>query len=131
MALQKERSKKGSDFSSQEDNSKEFYQVKESKGDTEFCGYDKLETTATLLGVINLGDKYGLVFDKTCFYGESGGQQGDAGDIFEQENLIANIENTIKPIDGIKLTFEVNVGCSPDDGNLVFLGQFNGFLNSH
>ena len=57
---------------------------------TEFIGYDTFETEATLLGIVlngevvsaaGSGEEVALLFDKTVFYGESGGQVGDKGEI--------------------------------------------------
>ena len=56
---------------------------------TEFVGYDSIECEATLLSIIADGEavdsinegECSLVFDKTVFYGEGGGQVGDTGAI--------------------------------------------------
>ncbi|MBE6644468.1 MAG: alanine--tRNA ligase [Ruminococcaceae bacterium] len=59
----------------------------ESLPETEFVGYDSVECEATLLSIIADGENVesinegecSLVFDKTVFYGEGGGQVGDTG----------------------------------------------------
>lgn len=49
---------------------------------TTFVGYDKLETEATVLLVLNQEDGTGVVvLDQTPFYGEGGGEVGDVGTI--------------------------------------------------
>ena len=56
---------------------------------TDFVGYDSIECEATLLSIISDGEavdsinegECSLVFDKTVFYGEGGGQVGDTGAI--------------------------------------------------
>ncbi len=49
---------------------------------TNFVGYDKLETEATVLLVLSEADGTGVVvLDKTPFYGEGGGEVGDVGTI--------------------------------------------------
>ena len=55
--------------------------------ETQFLGYDNTECEATLLKIITDGESVdeisegecSLVFDKTVFYGEGGGQVGDTG----------------------------------------------------
>lgn len=101
MSEQKERSKKAGDFSAQVDNSQEFYAIKESKGETQFIGYDQLAATATLTGKVAMGDKVALVFDHTPFYAEGGGQQGDVGEVLSDEKVLASIIDTKKPVDGV------------------------------
>ena len=67
---------------------------------TEFCGYrsSNLENfSSTCIDVIDSNDKSFLVFDKSPFYAEMGGQVGDTGEI-----TIA--DSTIKVVDVIKDT---------------------------
>ncbi len=55
--------------------------------ETEFCGYENTECEAKLLAIILDGEEAeelgegecSLVFDRTVFYGEGGGQVGDSG----------------------------------------------------
>ena len=59
---------------------------------TDFVGYDNIECEATLLSIIADGEavdsinegECSLVFDKTVFYGEGGGQVGDTGAIVSE-----------------------------------------------
>lgn len=55
---------------------------------TDFVGYENLESSATVLAMISNGEEVGsvpkgneaeVIFDKTPFYGEMGGQVGDTG----------------------------------------------------
>jgi len=101
MAKQKEQSKKGSKFSVQEDNLKVFYGIKEKFGETNFTGYTESVTDAKLIAKEEIGDNFYLVFDKTPFYGEGGGQLGDKGEIFTKEGKLASINDTQKPVDGL------------------------------
>ena len=71
---------------------------------TEFLGYEKSQTEATVLAILKdgervdhatAGDEIALVLDRTTFYAESGGQVGDVGPISSADALIA-IGNTTK-----------------------------------
>ena len=48
---------------------------------TTFVGYDNLTAEATLLDVVTTADATWVVFDRTPFYAEMGGQAGDTGTI--------------------------------------------------
>jgi len=101
MAKQKELSKKSSKFKVQEDNVKVFYGIKEKFGETNFTGYDQLSTQAKLIAKEEVDGQFYLVFDKTPFYGEGGGQVGDKGEIYSTEGKLATITDTQKPVDGL------------------------------
>ncbi len=101
MARQKELSKKNSKFKVQEDNAKAFYAIKEKFGSTKFTGYEEVTGNAKLLAKEEMDGQFFLVFDKTPFYGESGGQEGDKGEVFSQEGKLASITDTQKPVDGL------------------------------
>ncbi|MGC8575634.1 MAG: alanine--tRNA ligase [Caldisericum sp.] len=95
-----------------------FGAVKNIVGNVEFVGYDTLETVATLKSIIVDGnlvestkDTHAvLVFDKTPFYAEKGGQVGDTG--------------TIK---GENFEFEVYDTQAPVEGLIVHIGKLKGF----
>lgn len=101
MAKQKEQSKKGTKFKVQEDNVKLFYTIKEKFGDTIFTGYEEVTANAKLIAKEEIDGKLYLIFDKTPFYGEGGGQEGDKGEIFSKEGKLATISDTQKPVDGL------------------------------
>ena len=71
--------------------------------ETEFLGYENTECSATLLSIISDGEavdtinegECSLVFDKTVFYGEGGGQVGDTGVILS-ENATLTVLDTKK-----------------------------------
>ena len=100
MNEQKELSKKSWKGGINNDD-KVFHAMKEKHGATEFVGYDKLDVSAKLLEVVDMGEMKGLVFDTTSFYGESGGQVGDIGAVKDGKNIIAHIDDTQKPVDGL------------------------------
>ncbi len=95
MVKQKERSKIAANI-----NTEEWSYINDKKGEQEeFVGYDNLETTIKIKRYrkVKTRDKelYHLVFDRTPFYAESGGQVGDSGYIANNEEKI-QILNTIK-----------------------------------
>ncbi len=101
MDKQKANSKKGSKFKVQEDNLKLFYGIKEKSGDTVFTGYTENESKAKLIAKEEINGVYHLVFDRTPFYGEGGGQVGDKGEVFGKEGKLATVSDTQKPVDGL------------------------------
>jgi alanyl-tRNA synthetase len=83
---------------------KVFYDLKEKGGSTIFVGYDQLHIDgATLLGIVEMGELFGLQFDKTPFYGESGGQAGDNGSIILDGEELVYVTDTKKPIDDLHI----------------------------
>ncbi len=75
---------------------------------TEFCGYDTLETQANVLAIVaegestdavRAGSKLTLVLDRTPFYAEMGGQVPDYGTISHGDCVI-DIDNVQKSADG-------------------------------
>jgi alanyl-tRNA synthetase len=102
MKVQKEQSKKSWKGGVNSDD-KIFHAMKEKHGATNFVGYEKLDVPAKLIEVVDMGDMKGLVFDTTTFYGESGGQVGDIGVVKDGKNIIAHIDDTQKPVDGLHL----------------------------
>ncbi len=76
---------------------------------TIFTGYAELQTFGHLLALAvdgavdeeaREGDRVQLVFDQTCFYGESGGQVGDTGFFLGPDGLV-RIEDVQKPVPGL------------------------------
>ena len=99
MSIQKNRSKSASTSFSEEWNN-----VHELKP-TEFIGYDQLNSNSKILKyrkIRNNKDEfiYQVVFDKTPFYAEGGGQVGDSG-VLNLDSSSIKILNTIKENDTI------------------------------
>ena len=72
--------------------------------DVEFTGYDETETSGALLlkqrtVVQKNKEMLQLVFDRTPFYGEMGGEVGDSGSIVSEDGEEIRILNTIKEND--------------------------------
>jgi alanyl-tRNA synthetase len=101
MARQKELSKQGSKFKVQEDNLKLFYSIKEKNGATKFTGYTQIECEAKLIAKEEINGAFHLIFDKTPFYAEGGGQLGDKGEIYGKEGKLATITDTQKPVEDL------------------------------
>lgn len=101
MKRQKELSKKSSKFKVKEDNVKVFYEIKEQNGETKFTGYETTSGEAKLIAKEEIDGLFYLVFDRTPFYGEGGGQVGDKGEIFSKEGKLATIIDTQKPVEGL------------------------------
>ncbi len=93
LEAQKERSRSASSVETHD--WQELYKIDE----VEFVGYDSLEAEVRISRFRTVKTKgkeqYQLVFDKTPFYAESGGQVGDAGSI-EANGEVIFIENTVK-----------------------------------
>ncbi|CAA9561107.1 MAG: Alanyl-tRNA synthetase [uncultured Thermomicrobiales bacterium] len=104
MATQRQTSRGGEDFKDTTRGRAELY-VSVGGGTTEFLGYEATEADATVLALLGTdgaldeavaGQAVEVVLDRTPFYGESGGQVGDTGQIRTETGLIA-IEDTRKP----------------------------------
>ncbi len=75
-------------------------------GETSFIGYERLTEPVTLLAILKEGKRVDavesgegieLLFDRTPFYAEAGGQVGDAGGL-SGPSLFATISDTVKPM---------------------------------
>lgn len=76
-------------------------------GKTEFIGYESLESDSVIKAVLkdgklikeaSEGEEIEVFLDKTSFYGESGGQVGDTGNM-TGEHFKATVIDTRKPLD--------------------------------
>lgn len=78
-------------------------------GPTHFSGYERLEDTAALVGIVVNGQacetlcegEADLVFSQTPFYAESGGQAGDRGDIRFANGARFVVRDVTKPAPGL------------------------------
>lgn len=78
-------------------------------GRTEFIGYERLESDSIIKAIVKdgkvvkearEGEEIEIFLDITPFYGESGGQVGDTGEIV-RENFRGTVIDTSKPIEGL------------------------------
>jgi len=84
-----------------------WFDIAEELGSTEFTGYSGHEADAQVLALIKdgarveqagEGDEIVILTNQTPFYGESGGQMGDAGKANNDSGFSADIEDTSKPL---------------------------------
>jgi len=67
----------------------------ETEAPTQFVGYDKLETPAKVLEVVQVKDQTAVILDTSACYAEMGGQVGDTGEL-EHGSQLWRIVNTQK-----------------------------------
>ena len=84
-----------------------WFDIAEREGSTEFTGYNSTTGEAAVVAIVkdgaevdsaNEGDAVVILTNQTPFYGESGGQTGDAGRIWTPEGLEFAVETTNKPL---------------------------------
>ena len=86
-----------------------YHQLVESVGKTEFVGYDQEDGTSRVVALLRAGvqvdaldkgEEGELITQLTPFYGESGGQVGDKGNISTADGVF-EVLDTIRPVDGL------------------------------
>jgi len=84
-----------------------WFDIAEELGSTEFTGYSGHEGDAKVVAIVregarvdaaNTGESVTILTNQTPFYGESGGQTGDAGTITSDGGLHATVTDTGKPL---------------------------------
>ena len=84
-----------------------WYDIAERVGATEFTGYTATTAEAQVLSLVKdgkevasavAGDSVSVIVNQTPFYGESGGQMGDAGTITGADGLALAVADTGKPL---------------------------------
>ena len=84
-----------------------WFDIAEEHGGTEFTGYVGHEGEGQVIALVRdgarvesaqVGDKVIILTNQTPFYGESGGQMGDAGKISNDNGLEADVADTSKPL---------------------------------
>ncbi|MND63228.1 Alanine--tRNA ligase [compost metagenome] len=86
-----------------------WFELKEKHGATEFLGYDTEKAEGVIQAIVRdgkavdtaaAGEDVQIVVSQTPFYGESGGQMGDAGVIFSDNGKVA-VSDTQKKGEGL------------------------------
>ncbi|WP_353287907.1 alanine--tRNA ligase [Wolbachia endosymbiont (group B) of Gerris lacustris] len=107
MKEQKERARANWTGSGEKSVEQVWFNLIDQFGKTEFVGYERDEVKdATVLAIISSknevidsakeGEKITIILDKTPFYGESGGQVGDIGNLIKSDGSMVTVENTNK-----------------------------------
>ena len=107
MALQKAAARAAWKGSGQAADDDVWFDIAERAGATEFTGYTATTAEAQVLALVkdgkevdsaSAGDQVSVIVNQTPFYGESGGQMGDAGTITGADGLSLAISDTAKPL---------------------------------
>ncbi|WP_188259975.1 alanine--tRNA ligase [Azospirillum tabaci] len=87
-----------------------WYELKDELGATEFFGYDTEVAEGKVTAIVKgdarveqaaVGDEVLVIVNQTPFYGESGGQVGDAGVIFSAEGTEVVVSDTQKKLGAV------------------------------
>jgi alanyl-tRNA synthetase len=107
MEAQKARSRGSESLESHSSSSGLYNELSKRLSATDFSGYDSCEGKGKLLAILSEGKEVSeakgpksveLVFDRTPFYGESGGQVGDKGSLQFHQQKIAEVIDAKKPV---------------------------------
>ncbi|PHR60871.1 MAG: alanine--tRNA ligase [Robiginitomaculum sp.] len=111
MQRQKEKARAAWKGSGDTANNAAWTGLKASLAKTRFTGYDNIQDTGKLIGLVvggksakraEPGMSVEMAFDQTPFYGESGGQAGDAGTVVFGNDSVVDVYETSK-LDGIHI----------------------------
>jgi alanyl-tRNA synthetase len=107
MALQKAAARAAWKGSGEKASDEIWFDLAEANGSTEFIGYTGTVGEATVVALVkggvtveqaSAGDDVTVLTNQTPFYGESGGQAGDAGTITTLDGVSAIVSDTSKPL---------------------------------
>ncbi len=107
MAQQKAAARAAWKGSGQAADSEVWFDIAERAGATEFTGYAANTAEAQVVALVkdgaevesaSAGDSVSVIVNQTPFYGESGGQTGDAGTITGADGLSLAVTDTAKPL---------------------------------
>jgi len=107
MAAQKAAARAAWKGSGQKASEEVWFDIAETEGATEFIGYLGETGEGQVVALVRdgvrvdsatAGEDVAILTNQTPFYGESGGQTGDAGTITGAEGLVATVADTSKPL---------------------------------
>ena len=107
-----------------------WFDLADTQGSTEFTGYNSTTGEAEVVAIVKdgaqvqsaeVGDEVVVLTNQTPFYGESGGQTGDAGRIWTPEGLEFAVETTNKPLGRLHTHVGKLTGGSVKVGDAVHL----------
>ena len=107
-----------------------WFDLADTQGSTEFTGYNSTTGEAEVVAIVKDGeqvqsakdgDEVVVLTNQTPFYGESGGQTGDAGRIWTPEGLEFAVETTNKPLGRLHTHVGKLIGGSVKVGDAVHL----------
>jgi alanyl-tRNA synthetase len=102
--MQEQKSRARASWVGEEEISGVYREVFKKSGATEFLGYESMNSDSNVIAVLkdgqlvdkaSEGDQVEIVLDRTPFYGESGGQVGDAGTM-KADGLFIEVSDTKK-----------------------------------
>ena len=106
MAFQKQMARAAWKGSGEKTSDEIWYDIAEREGSTEFTGYTSTNGEAQVIAIVkdgaevesaSEGETVSILTNQTPFYGESGGQMGDAGAI-SSGTFTATVDDTAKPL---------------------------------
>ncbi|MCA0977650.1 alanine--tRNA ligase [Qipengyuania flava] len=130
MAQQRAAARAAWKGSGQAANEEVWFDIAERAGSTEFTGYSSTTGEAEVIALVKdgkevdsagEGDDVIILTNQTPFYGESGGQTGDAGRIWIPEGLEAKVSTTNKPLGRLHTHVATIVSGSVKVGDAVHL----------
>jgi alanyl-tRNA synthetase len=129
MEAQRKRARESWKGSGEEEIDDVYKQLSFSGKKSTFVGYEQIAATSSVLALIKEGrevatategDELMILVEQTPFYGESGGQIGDAG-VIENENLFVEVVDTVMPLPEVILHKGIIKKGSLRQGELVNL----------
>ncbi len=108
-----------------------WFDIVDAHGGTEFTGYSGTQSDAEVVALVQggvrvdraaAGDRVTVLTNQTPFYGESGGQMGDAGRITGAHDLVVRVDDTAKPLGRLHAHQGVVEAGSIAVGDTVHLG---------